>query len=1057
MALLDGRCQTRSKPSDAPAAPVKQWHLKALMSESFLPFDRPWYLLLALFLPVLWIVSWRNLSGLGPVRRWFALGIRTIIFLLLIGALAEAYLPRTSDRLTVVYLLDQSESIPPLARKVMLDYCRTAVEKHQDRRAGDRVAVIVFGRHPAVEVAPTEGPLVLPERIETLIDAEFSDLEAAMNMAKALFPEDSAKRIVLVSDGSENLGDSRRAARGMAAAGIGIDVVAVPVVSRSDVSVDKISLPTDVRRGQPFEPRVVLTNNTKPRPGQSGEVTGTLRIVRRTAETEEVIKEKKITLPPGKTVESTDVPEKLNNPDFYNYEARFVSDDPTGDTIEKNNRATAYTQVQGQGKVLVIEDAQSKGQFDHLVDILRQENLVVTRQSTDQLFTSLAMLQPYDTVVLANVPRAGGGEEAAGVTSFSDEQISMLARNTQQLGAGLVMLGGPNSFGAGGWTNTEVEKALPVDMQIKNSKITPIGALVLVIDRSGSMCGEPLEICKQAAIASIKMLGPQDYVGVIVFDDQPQWVVKLGQNSNPADSIRRVAKVECGGGTDMLPAMREAYSKLQNIQTSVKHVIVLTDGNTPQGDHIEMARQARNAKPPNTVITTSSVAAGGAADRALLSSIAREGGGKFYAVSNLKTIPRIFMKEARRLATPLIYENQANPFAVRIDGSLHELTQGISPPPPITGFVQTTVKENPLVEVSMQSTKPADPKHRTILASWTYGLGRTVALTTDAGESDQRWAASWKQWPDYRKFFSRMIRWSMRPIDETGRFMFASDVEDGRIKVVVSAWDVEDRFLNDLPMSGTVVGPDLKERTMTFQQTAPGRYVGEIPALDSGDYMVSIHTGKGRTTLRTGVSVPYSAEFRDKETNFTLLGDLARFEAAGGGAGQLVDNLAVAAAAEVPQVNSFRHDLPKAKSAQQIWPLLAFLCGCLFLCDVGVRRVQISMAWMTPMLATVRDRVLRHKPVEQAVPTMARLQSLKAQVGETIERRRSATRFEPTPETTAADGPTADAMLAEQAVRIETAKPTTASDLLTPTAAPEDNSYTSRLLKAKKKVWEERQ
>ncbi|MCE9556264.1 MAG: VWA domain-containing protein, partial [Planctomycetes bacterium] len=836
-----------------------------------LPFDSPWYLLLALTLPVLWVVSWRNLSGLGPVRRWFALGVRTIIFLLLVFALAEAYLPRTSDRLTVVYLLDQSESISRSARKVMLDYCRKTVEKHQDRRAGDRVAVIVFGRQAAVEVSPTEGPMALPDQIESLIDAEFSDLEAAMNMAKAMFPEDSAKRIVLISDGSENLGDSRRAARGMAAAGIGIDVVAVPVVGRTDVAIDKISLPTDVRRGQPFEPRVVLSNNTQARQGQSGDVKGKLRIVRRTVDQEQVISESPVTLPPGKTVVTTNVPETLDKPDFYIYEARFVADDPGHDTVEKNNRATAYTQVRGHGQVLLIEDSGAKGQFDHLVDVLRQENLVVTRQSTDQMFTSLADLQRYDTVVLANVPRAGGDDEAAGVTSFSDEQIAMLARNTQQFGAGLVMLGGPNSFGAGGWTNTEVEKALPVDMQIKNYKITPIGALVLVIDRSGSMCGEPLDICKQAAIASIKMLGPQDYVGVIVFDDQPQWVVPLRKNDNPADSIRRVAKVDCGGGTDLLPGMRNAYAKLNTIQTAVKHVIVLTDGQTPQGDHLDMAAKAKKAG-----ITTSSVGAGDGADRALLSGIAREGGGKFYAVKNLKTIPRIFMREARRLATPLIYERQGNPFPVTVDGRHHELTQGMSPPPGITGFVQTTVKENPLVEVSIQSTQPAEPTNRTILASWTYGLGRSVAFTTDAGESNQRWAASWKQWPEYRKFFSRMIRWSMRPIDDTGRFMLATDVEDGRIKVVLSAWDDKDRFLNDLPITGTVVGPDMQPRTMTFQQTAPGRYVGEAPAADSGSYLLAIHPGGGRAPLRSGVSVPYSAEFRDKETNLTLLNELAQ-------------------------------------------------------------------------------------------------------------------------------------------------------------------------------------
>ncbi|MCE9553800.1 MAG: hypothetical protein K8T91_10565, partial [Planctomycetes bacterium] len=211
-----------------------------------------------------------------------------------------------------------------------------------------------------------------------------------------------------------------------------------------------------------------------------------------------------------------------------------------------------------------------------------------------------------------------------------------------------------------------------------------------------------------------------------------------------------------------------------------------------------------------------------------------------------------------------------------------------------------------------------------------------------------------------------------------------------------------------------------------------------------------------RAPLRSGVSVPYSAEFRDKETNLTLLNELAQLPPAGGAPGVMVENLAQAAAAETPADNSFRHDLAKARSAQQIWPLLLFVCGCLFLCDVGVRRVQISFAWLAPVLASVRDRVLRRQRVEQAVPTMARLRSLKAEVSETIERRRSAARFEASPEA-ATDSTTAAAMLDEQAVHVETSQTAATNESLTPQAAPEDNSYTSRLLKAKKKVWEGKQ
>ncbi|MCE9545349.1 MAG: VWA domain-containing protein [Planctomycetia bacterium] len=1010
-------------------------------------FDNHWYLLLALALPVLWVASWRNLSGLGPVRRWLALALRTIVALLVICALAEMQLLRTSDRMTVVYLLDQSESIPRASRKAMINYCKQAVAEHRNKIARDRVAVIVFGREPAVEVGLTDGDLPLPEEIESRVDAEFSNVEAAMNMAKAMFPEDAAKRIVIISDGNENIGDARRGARGLSAGGVGIDVVAVRAGSSADVAVEKVTVPGDVRRGEPFKPRVVLNNTTPPLAGQTGVVKGRLRITRRTAEEEPIVRDLAVELPPGKTVISTVDPITLDHPDFYTFEARFVPDNPGDDAIEKNNRATAFTQVRGKGQVLLIEDVASRGQFDHVVEALREENLTVTRQSSDQLFGNLAELQRYDSVVLANVPRVGGEDTPGGVVGFSDDQISMLARNTQQLGCGLVMLGGPNSFGAGGWTNTEVEKALPVDMQISNMKVTVVGALMLVIDTSGSMAGEKIEVCKAASIAALRMLSSQDYLGVVGFDSDAHWIVPLVRNTTPGESARRIGQLGGGGGTNMMPGLTEAYQALRRVNSSVKHVIVLTDGMTDGSGYADLARQMRKAG-----ITTTSVAVGDDADKGLLTDIAREGGGKFYFVRNLKTLPRIFMRETRRLATPLIFEQQDSPFAVKVTGG-HELTQAISAPPPITGFVRTTVKESPLVEVSMRSTKPGEPTNSTILASWTYGLGRTVAFTTDSGETAQRWASRWKDWPDYRKFFSKMIRWSMRPINDTGRFLLATDVEEGRIKVVVSAWDEKDQFLNDLPITGTVVGPDMKIHTVTFEQTAPGRYVGQAEAGDSGSYLLAVHPGGGRAPLRSGLSVPYSAEYRERQANLTLLGDLAALKPTGGVAGKFVDNLAQPQApAQLLAGDPFRRDLAPARSTQGIWHLLAFVTATLFLCDIGIRRIQFSFAWLPPLVAKARDRVLRRGRVEEATPTMARLQSLKAQVSDRIEQRRAAVRFEPTSSPT--DG-AADNVI--DGIETEAPKPAPKPKQgLTPQAEAEDNSYTNRLLKAKKQVRDQR-
>jgi uncharacterized membrane protein len=188
-----------------------------------------------------------------------------------------------------------------------------------------------------------------------------------------------------------------------------------------------------------------------------------------------------------------------------------VPDNPADDTMTQNNRATTFTHVRGSGQVLLIEDFDHRGEHQALVDRLREENLEVTVRASNQLFESLAELQQYDTVVLANVPRSGG-ENAEQIFNFSDDQIKMLA-NTETMGAGLVMLGGPDSFGAGGWTNTELEKAMPVDFQINSAEVVPKGALALVMHASEMAEGNFWQ--KEIAKEAVKALGTEDYCGLL--------------------------------------------------------------------------------------------------------------------------------------------------------------------------------------------------------------------------------------------------------------------------------------------------------------------------------------------------------------------------------------------------------------------------------------------------------------------------------------------------------------------------------------------------------------
>ena len=339
-------------------------------------FLSPWWLLLGLLLPVLWWTSLRTLSGLSRARRWAAIVFRTVVMLAIIAALAEIQLKRTSDRLTVIYLLDQSMSIPEPQRRAMVDYVNREIREHRDDDREDRAGVIVFGRDAAIEHPPYDDDIAISSAIESRIETDFTNLAGAIKLAQAALPEDSAGRIVVICDGNENLGDAREQARRIAEAGVGIDVVPVRYQPRGEVAVEKVAIPSDVNRGQPFDLRVVLNNTAKAGERNSAPIKGKLKVVRKTRDSEQVLQEENIAVEPGKKVYT--LREEIDSPDFYTYEAVFTPDDRSQDALVQNNSGTAFTNVRGRGQVLLIEDQDNLGQFAVLVNHLRQQNLQVT-------------------------------------------------------------------------------------------------------------------------------------------------------------------------------------------------------------------------------------------------------------------------------------------------------------------------------------------------------------------------------------------------------------------------------------------------------------------------------------------------------------------------------------------------------------------------------------------------------------------------------------------------------------------------------------------------------
>ncbi len=1001
------------------------------MTDWSIDFDAPQYLWLLVLLPVFWLVSRRSLHALGKWRRRVALGLRLLVATLLVLALAEPNWLELARRISVLFVVDVSSSIDQAELQNALNYVNQAVATQRDTARGDRAGVVVFGRDAATEIPPLDAPWRL-SKIESFLDPRFTNLQGALELAEASFPLDTAKRVVIVSDGNENYGDASAQTERMLQAGTGIDVVPIRYQRRGDVVIQRLDAPANLRSGTPFALRVVVDNitdeglDTQP-------TTGKLRVTRELGGAKHEISAESITLRPGKQVLT--LRQEIHESGLSTYEATFVPDNTAADIQSQNNSATAFCQVSGKGRVLLIEDASNAGQFDALIDLLRRNQIEVTVRDTRRPFDNLADLQQFDAVILADVPRVAG-DGAEEITQFADEQIHQLVQNTQHFGSGLVVLGGPNSYGAGGWTNSELEKALPVDFQVDNAKVEAVGALVLVIDSSGSMAGEKLAWAKAAAAAAAEMLGRRDYIGVVAFDTEARWIVPLQRNGSASRTRSRIRQLGASGGTNMMPGLQQGYRAIQDVPASIKHVIALTDGQTPPASFNQLAKKMQQVG-----ITTSGVAVGPDADRELLTNIAKAGGGKFYYLRNPKAIPKIFMREARRVSMPLVFEDREG-FAVDIASRAEELA-GITAIPPITGYVLTTVKQNSLVEVL--ATTPRQPQHNgTILAAWTFGLGRAAALTTDIG---QRWATTWPGWRDYEKLLLQLVRRSMRSHDPDEQLALSTELRDSKIRLVVTALDRADEILNYLSLSAVAVRPNGEIQEHTLEQTAPGRYVTSFDAREPGNYFLSVNGGRNTAPLRAAVEVIQTVEFDRLRSNDSLLLGFASRQPAGGEAGAvIVSDQGLADIDELLKVNVFRPSVAPAMSRSQIWPLVLLAASLLFFADVFSRRVRISFGSLPTLLT--RLAWLDHRETFQTAPhPMERLKSSKAAVAENIKAR-TAARWESLP--AAKEVAVQAAAIASAAAPADYAPQ---RDTLTDPAEPP--SYTARLLAAKQRSRDE--
>ena len=800
---------------------------------------RPLLLLLLLFLPALYYGYRRSLVDLSRTQRVISLVARIIIVVLLILSVADVQYLKTDDKLAVMFLADISDSISDDGLAKATDYVNEALKSRDGNQQSGLIAftdkaevvqaLLKNGDEPDAELKLTE---VKQAWLETDEDAgDTTNIAQAIETAWGTFPANANKRIVLITDGVETQGDAVHTALRGKDFGIQIDTVPLYPSDEPEVMVQRLDMPAQVKQGAPFNVEVLIHSNH--------EDVAEIRLFKNKFE----VAKQEARLEEGEN--RVVFTQTAMDSGTLTYDVLCRS---TKDTRYDNNRALGIVSVSGKPKVLLIDENESQARY--LTRALEDAKIRVDVRNGLGVPNELADLQNYELVIFSNVP----------ANRLTQNQMELIRTYVQDLGGGFMMLGSENSFGLGGYYKTPIEAILPVHTDTEKKKETPSLAMVLVIDKSGSMGGIKIELAKAAARATVELLGKRDKIGVVAFDGSPFWIAEMHDASDKLYLSDQIGSITASGGTNLYPALEQAYFALTETTAKLKHVIVLSDGQSQDGDWYGIASSMRNER-----ITISTVGIGSGADMNLLGNLANWGGGRDYFTQDPYSIPQIFAKETVTASKSAIIDEPFIPQRIKPTQVLSGIDLELAPF--LLGYVAT--QPRPTAEVFLVSDR-GDP----LLASWQYGLGKSVAFTSDA---KARWASDWLDWGGYGKFWTQLVRDTMRKAT-LSNFQAEIRKEKGIAHLAIDALDDAGDFLNQLENDVSLISPDLKKKQLAVTQTAPGRYELDFPTQDVGPYFLNVmqkQAGEVVNTQVTGTVVSYPQEYLVHNADDALLTQLA--------------------------------------------------------------------------------------------------------------------------------------------------------------------------------------
>ena len=855
-----------------------------------LDFARPWAWWLLLLVPV--VVASGSLLGRGRrTTRWSSL-LRTVTLGLLVISLTGPLLVQGARQTTTVFVVDRSDSIQQASADAANQWVQNALAGAD---AGDSAAVVTFGAEPDLAAPAADAAALGDDWLDSEPAGETTDLASALTLARAL-PVGDNRRIVVLSDGAENTGSALEQADQSGNDGVQIDVVPLTGIENSDLRVEQVEGPSALWQGDDL-PLLVSIGS-----GGGGEAIVEVLV------DGDVVSSQPVTLGPGQTVYSVTAP--TLGPGFHSIEVRVSSTDDI-DRIPDNNVGYLGVSVREQPSVLLVAPVGSDPV--RLQQALMNQGAEITVTAPVDVPVRLSELGPYDAVVLDNVS----------AWELSNEQQQALIGHTEA-GNGFIVVGGSASYGPGSYAGTPLEQAMPVTVKVVDGQRRPSVAVLIVMDKSGSMSYDPrdgdtskLDLAKDGVVTAASALTEGDQLGVIAFNDEPIWALPMMPIGATGDLGRvedALAALAADGGTELYPALQVGYDNLRNIEADVRHIILLSDGKSRGGTRETYARLVNDLGNDN--ITLSTVALGTDADLELLEFLSVEGGGRYHYANSPEEIPQITFQEAQNAGSQSVLRGAFTPIQQQSSPILNDIET--SAMPPIDGYNFAEGRANAQIDLVSDRGDP-------LLAKWQLGLGRVVAWTADDGSD---YASAWASWDQYDQFWGQALRWSLP--DPTNQAI-TSQLERSGSDVVISV-DTQTGDGGAVDLAGqpaSITLPDGSTQPVDLAMVSPGQYEARVAAPDPGAYSLNL----GDVEVGMAGAVQVSPEWLPDEDAPALLDALA---ARSGGIVRTLD--------EAPDASLFDATSADARApgaVRAVWFVPLGLALILFVVEIALRQARL--------------------------------------------------------------------------------------------------------------------